>query len=59
MVLWKQIKNNNLRGFIYTLFVTSFPLKNREDYQTKQLSKKFLQFTKVFAIYLIFKNSTM
>ena len=40
-----------------TLLVTNFPFKTGLDYEIKQLSKEVLQFTKVFAIYFIFKFS--
>ena len=45
--------------FIKTLLVTNFPFKNGSDYETKQLSKEVLEFTKTFAIYFIFKSSSM
>ena len=45
--------------FTKTLLVTNFPFKTRLDYEINQPSKEVLQFTKVFAIYFIFKNSRM
>ena len=57
MTLWKQTIDNVLRFCTETLFVTNFIFKIGLDYEIKQVSKKLLQFTKVFAIYFIFKNS--
>ena len=57
MALWKQTIDNVLRFFTETLLVTNFIFKTGLDYEIKQLSQKVLQFTKVFAIYFIFKNS--
>ena len=45
--------------FIKTLLVTNFPFKNGSDYETKQLSKEVLEFTKTFATYFNFKSSSM
>ena len=44
--------------FMKTLPVTNFPFKNGSDYETKQLSKEAVEFTKTFAIYFIFKSSS-
>ena len=57
MVLRNQ--KNDFRALIQTLLVTNFPQKNRLVYEIKQLVKEVIQFTKVFAIYFIFKNSKM
>ena len=55
----KQTISNVLTFFTKTLLVTNFPFKTRFYYEIKQLSKEILQFTNIFAIYFIFKNSRM
>ena len=45
--------------FTKTFLVSNFPFKAGLDYEIKQLSKEILQFTKVFAIYFIFKKGRM
>ena len=59
MALWKQTIDNVLRLFTETLLATNFIFKTGLDYEIKQLSERVLQFTKLFAIYFIFKNSRM
>ena len=59
MALRKQAIDNVLRFFTETILITNFIFKIRLDYEIKQLTQNFLQFTKVFVIYFIFKNSAM
>ena len=54
VALWK-----GTRQYIKILLVTNFSFKAGLDYKIKQQSKEILQFTKVFPIYFIFKNSRM
>ena len=58
MALWKQTKQC-IKVFAKVLLVTNFPFNFGLDYKKKQLSKEFLQFAKVFAIYFIFRNNRM
>ena len=48
-----------VKVFTNTLLVTNFQFKTGLDYEINQPSKEILQFTKVFSIYFIFKNSGM
>ena len=59
MALRKQTIDHELRFFTKTLLVTNSLFKTGLDYEIKQLSKEILQFTKIFAIYFIFKKSRM